>query len=401
MAIDKNAVEHIEGFGPSDLMEGLQGNRRVRVGLGENVQDPFDQLQTAEYTPIVSRKPFPAFNDLRDRKVGTGTVEVVDGWLQHDGTTNPVTLYTRDYGFYLSGLFALAGVGYEIPNPDSGTYEFGYGDGDGNRIGINVTNGTYATFVESAGVRYYEKDRSEWLDPLDGNGPSQIDADISRATLRMVLGWYGTIVVKYYLVISDRDNGTRKVLIDRSEAPESGPTIETPDLPIFSEADGGILNIGGRQYGVLGRYRPEYRNTGGTNSKTIGTTLEPICSFRVKNESRWLGVPSQISGATLLSVENGDLVIVIDGTLTGATFGSVPGIPDEYTSLEYDSAATAISGGYHAYVDNVSGGQGNRTGSRSADIPDIQIPRGQTITLAARAVSSSAVRGTLRLTEQF
>ena len=404
MAIDKNSVEHIEGLGPSDLLEGPQGDRRMRISVDDISKDSFGQLLTAEYTALVERKPFPGLSLQRDLvDPVSGNVTVTNGQLVIDGTAETTTVYTTEFGRYIPGLFGLLGVGYELPTPETGTYEFGYGDDSGNRIGMNVTSGTYSTFVESGGVRYYSKNRSDWLDPLDGTGPSGLDVDISRATFRAELGWYGTIPPKFYLVISTRDIGTKKILIDRGEQPSSGFVIEQPDLPIFCEATGGVLNVGGRQFGVLGRYTPNYRVTGGIGAKSsVGTTFVPLCSFRVKSAAEFQGVPVKISGVDLITLNDADMAIVIGGTLTGDAFGNVEGVDPTETALEFDNTATAISGGYLTAPSVAAGGVGASLEGSNPSIPDLQIPQDQIVTLVTRAASgTSDMRGALRLLEEW
>lgn len=404
MAIDKNDVEHIEGFGPSDLMEGIQGDRRIRIALDAINKDVFGQQVTAEYTGLVERKPLPNISLQREKIVPLGgNVSVVNGQIVIDGTAELTSLYTTEYGRYIPGLMGLVGVGYEIPTPETGTYEFGYGGADGNRLGINVTDGVYSTFVESGGVRYYTKNRSDWLDPLDGTGPSGINADISRATFRGIVGWYGTIPTEFYLVTSTRLGGIKKTLIDRAEVPTTGFVLENPDLPVFCEASGGLLNVGGRQFGVIGKYTPNFRVTGGIGSKeTVGTTLVPICSFRVKAGSQYQGIPIKISGVGITTLNDADLAIVLGGTLTGASWVDVPGVDPTETVLEFDNTASAISGGYRTAPAIVAGGSGAALASGSPDIPDLQVPVDEVVTLvAAAAAGTTDIRGVLRMLEEW
>lgn len=372
---------------------------QARAGI-----DAFGQTQVVEYTSLIERKPLPGVTLQRDRVVPLGgNVAVANGQIVVDGTSELTTLYTVEYGRYIPGLFALCGIGYEIPTPGTGTYEFGYGNGSGNRIGINVTAGAYNTFVESGGVRYYTKSRAEWLDPLDGTGPSGITADISRATLRMVIGWYGTIPPEFYIVVSTRSGGTQKVLIDRAEVPVSGFVLEQPDLPIFCEATGGALNIGGRQFGVLGRYRPEFRITSGVNEvASVGTDYVPLVSFRIKAGVPFQGTPVRAGGLTVLTTNNAGIAIIIGGTLTGDSFVNVPGIDPSETALEIDTTATAISDGYLAYADKVNGGQGNTTGGGPSEVPALQIPRDQVVTLAGRASAGTTdLEAAFRMLEEW
>jgi len=402
----------VQDFGPSDLLtSAVEGERRAKVAIDPELSramlaniNPFGESLSAEYTPIVERKPLPRLSVIRDRIVGAGTVTIDNGEKLIDGTLGLTSLYTRDFGRYLPGVFGLAGIGINLADMGSGSAEFGYGNGAGNRMGMRRdTDGTLRTFVESDGVRYYDKPRSEWIDPLDGTGASGATVELERFVLRMVIGWYGYLSIAYYVAVHDRINGDRLYLIDRSEAPASGINIEQPDLPVFAEATGGQLRVGGMQYGVYGRYNPQFRITGEFASKaSVGTTFVPLISYRVKQATNWRGVNVQLSGDTVLSTADADTAIIIGGTLTGASFGSLSGISADETALEVDTAATAISGGYRAFTDNVGGGQGNQSGSRGTDIPSIQIPRDSIVTLAVRSLSATTdVRGTLRLKEEW
>jgi len=368
----------------------------------------FDQLKTVEYTPIIERSPRPGFSVLRDRTVPAGeTIDLVNGELVVDGSLQKVGLYTRKRGRYLSGLIGLPGLRVRLGTPNTGHYEYGYGDEFGNRFGLEWDEGELYTFVESAGDRYYRKHRSEWLDPLDGTGPSGVDADLNGLTLRLPFGWYGGLSVEYTVAVPDRASGDRLVTIDRSNAGKlaEGVTIEEPDLPIFAEADGGIIYIGGRQYGVYGRYRPEFRTTATRNvQKTdVGTEFEPIVSLRVKDEIAFRGVPVIIGGAGVLSTENIEWALFVDAELTGENvdFEAIPDVPQSETALEQNTTATGFTGGYRVYSDNAAGGQGNQSGEEDADFPDFNIPSDGKITLAARALSgTTTVNGVLRVLEE-
>lgn len=374
---------------------------RISAGL-----DTFDQLKTAEYTPIIERTPRPGFSNLRDRTVPIGApVTLENGELVLDGTMEQRALYTRKRGRYLAGLIGVPGLRTRIGTPLVGHYEYGYGDEFGNRFGLEWDEGELFTFVESAGDRYYRKPRSEWLDPLDGTGPSGINADINGLTLRLPFGWYGGLSVEFAFAIPDRLGGDRLITADRSNAGNisEGVTIEEPNLPIFAEANGGIIYIGGRQYGVYGRYRPEFRTTASRNvQKTgVGTDFVPIVSLQVKDEIAFRGVPVILGGVGILSSENAEWAVFVDSHLTDDNFGSIDDVPDSETALQVDSSATAMSGGYRVYSDNVTGGQGNRVGERSVDLPDFNLPADGRVTLAARALAdTTTINGVLRALEE-
>lgn len=364
-------------------------------------KDPFGNTWTAEYTPIIERKPLPAFSDLRDKLEGAGTADVVAGEIRVDATAGLTSLYTRDYGRYVPGTYAIAGMGVRFGTPGVGTYEYGLGNGEGNRVGMEVIDGEFYTFAEAGGDRYYRNPRSQWLDPLDGTGPSGLTLNESQHVLRVKMGWYGYLALAFYIAVIDRVEGERLILIDRS-SDRDGVNLTQPDLPIFIEATGGEIYVGGRQFGVMGRYLPSYRNTSANGIATVGTEFTPLCSLRIKDTVAWRGVPVQLSGASILNSANVEFALIVGGTLTGSTFGSVPGIDDGETALEYDDAATAITGGYRAYMADSAGGRGNDVNGTAADIPNLQVPRDQVVTLAARTFSGTTdTQGILRLREEW
>lgn len=366
--------------------------------------DVFGQLASVEYTPILERKPLPGVSFIRDRVMGDGVVDTINGETRIDATLGPTALYTRDFGRYLPGIIGLAGIGVRIPDFSTGHYEYGYGNGAGNRMGLEWDNGEPFTFIESGGNRYYRKPRSEWIDPLDGTGPSGIDAGLTTHVLRMPFGWYGYLSVVWVIAINDPGTGKdRLVTIDISGQKTDGVNIEQPDLPIFAEADGGIMYVGGRQYGVYGRYNPKFRTTSSPSTrKTVSNTLEPIVTLRIKDETRFRGVPAMMSGASILSSENVEWAIIIGAELTGASFGDIPLIDPEETALEMDTSATAFTGGYRAYTNNSTGGQGNRLAAEDSDLPDISMPRDLSVTLCARRIGdgSAVIDAVLRAREE-
>lgn len=378
------------------------------IGKALDVSESFDtfmQLNTAEYTPIVEVKPYPTISNRRNRVVPEGgAVSIVDGEIEIDGTSQLTSLYTRDYGYYLSGLIGMPGIGVRIPNPDVGHYEFGYGDDEGNRFGIEVDNGQWYTFIESLGIRYYRMPRSQWLDPLDGTGPSGLSLDLSKFILRMPFGWYGYLSVLFKIAVADRENGDQLVTFDRSGQDQDSVSISQPDLPLFAEANGGVMYVGGRQYGVFGRYKPKYRTTvSSTVSKSVDTNWQPLVTLKSKTESNWSHVPVIVNQAIVSADADVEYAILIGGDLVGASFTNLNDIDPNETALLEDVSSTSITGG-----DMIDGnlvtvsGQGNVDDGSASEVLPQTIPPGTNITLVVRAFETTAnVRGKLKIKEQF
>jgi hypothetical protein len=82
---------------------------------------------------------------------------------------------------------------------------------------------------------------------------------------------------------------------------------------------------------------------GPTTGKTLTTTIVPLCTIRLA--SGRLDAIAVIKQVNIAVETNNDLVqwrLVLNGTLTGATYAASP---SGSTNVEVDTAATAISGG--------------------------------------------------------
>lgn len=371
-----------------------------------NVYDSYDRFmhkKVVEYTPIIEQKPLPTVSFIRDRTVPHNSPNVTydTGEIRIDATAQKTALYTRQTGRYLPGLYGLAGIGVRFNDMTTGVYEFGYGNDEGNRIGIRVDNGEMYTFIDSGGVNRVMRARADWLDPLDGTGPSKIKVDdLSKIVFRVQIGWYGYLSIEYKLVVSSREDGDQIITIDTEglETTDS-VSIENPDLPIFAEADGGIMFVGGRQYGVYGRYRPEYRiTTTQLVTKSIPTTdFVPVMSLKMKSAQKWSSVPVQFDRVVAELDNTCEVRLILhdsdDGLLTGAAFSDVglDGIDPEETALEMDTSATDLAtGGYKMYSTLFVGGSGRNSEGGISDAPDIVIPKGLIVTMVAKAVTTTA-----------
>lgn len=375
----------------------------------DNSMDVFNQIRTAEYTPIIEIKPLPNVSPLRnisDPSLDTASISVVNGEIEIDGTVQKHSLYTRDRGRYLPGLVGMAGLGVRIPDASVGHYEFGYGDSEGNRFGIEIDQGIVYTFIESAGNRYYRKPSSQWADPLNGKGPSGQLLDFSNGCiLRLPFGWYGYLSIKFNIGISGLSDD-HVIEVDHAQHTNPGVSIVQPDLPIFAEADGGVMYVGGRQFGVFGRYKPSFRVTSPdvVTKSGIGTSYEPIVSFKFKNsqEIQWRAVPAYLDSVSIGTDSKIEYAVFVDTTLTGEVFGDITSVDPDETALQIDSSATSFTGGYKAYSDILISGQGSSQNSEDAPLSSVRIPSGSVVTLAAKSLTTTAdVDGILRIREEW
>lgn len=370
--------------------------------------DAFTNLKTVEYTPIVESKPLPYVDFVRNKFVPNtpANITLVSGELRVDGSVIKQAIYTRKHGRYLPGLIGLAGMGVRLATPDVGHYEFGYGN-ETDRIGLEINNGDWYAFVESEGVRYKRIPRSQWDDKLDGEGASGINlADIGKSKMifRIYLGWYGYLPIQFRLIF-----GEREVIVYTAINNIDGVSISQPDLPIFAEANGGVMYVGGRHYGVYGRYNPEQRITSlPAVTKTVSDTgWNPVASVRIKNLTNLKGAPVKLSSIVAFLDNDTEYAFFLHDVslLTGSAFVSIPDTTADGTVLEYDESSTALAtGGYKMFGDLMKGGDRNTLSVSPQDLPDIEVTPDLVVTLAARSLldaGTSTITTTVRLQEEW
>ena len=375
--------------------------------------DPFAQMHVAEYSPIIELKSSYGTSILRDAITTTngGSVSWSDGEFIVSGEAAEDTVFfaTAERGRYLAGLVGLAGLGVRAirePTAAGDSLRWGYFDSDqGFGFGLDP-NGLF-TFTRRGGEDIQKRYRADWLnDKLDGNGPSGLKMEPpDGAVYRIPYIWYGYGTIAFdILVRSEMGSGDTLVNVDRQDFPGS-ISIPDPNLPISVELSGDCsLAVGGRQYGIFGRYDPNRRIVsdfrGAVSINADGWT--PLVSFRIKDpapsgSAGYRSAAVKVAGAGVLSTENAVWALFYDATLTGASFATPDGHTAAETVTDYDKSATAMSGGECIYKGTVAGGQGNRSGAMDADLPDLDIPTGGVVTLAARTFTGTgSASGVLR-----
>jgi hypothetical protein len=193
----------------------------------------------------------------------------------------------------------------------------------------------------------YPANQADWnMDKLDGTGPSGVTVDITKGSIwELQFQWLGVGVVNWYL------NG---ILFHQMRHPNTiaGPYMRTATLPLTWEIEntgasspswisaicGSIMIEGGAD-------EPDY-TFGVFNSAdvTVSTVERPLLSIRPKLlynsiENRMVVVPFLASIAT--DGKRASFRLVLDGVLTGASWSSA----NAQSSVEFDEAATALTGG--------------------------------------------------------
>jgi hypothetical protein len=197
--------------------------------------------------------------------------------------------------------------------------------------------------------------RADWnIDQADGTGLSGATADFSKAQVFSIdFQWLGagkirfglfvgnTYVFLHYIALGNTLLGpymNTACLPVRCEITNTGVTASTTDM---KEICISVISEGGQE-------KPILLNFGASNSTNsiIVSTRRPVLSIRPKllfagqvNRARLF-----LSDLTMLAQTTGSNLLyelVYNGTLTGAVFASV----DANSGVEFDTTATAISGG--------------------------------------------------------
>ena len=285
---------------------------------------------------------------------------------------------------------------------DDNTQPGSTGDGiffEVDETGIFAVLRSSATGV-SVDTRYPQ---SSWnVDKLNGSGPSGVTLDLTKQQVVVIdFGWLGSAVVRWGFDVGGQ------IVIAHQIAPANVlglPFMSQPSLPLrwqvtstggagsMQATCGSVQSEGG--FNTLGVQRSISR--AGAGLTLSATTLRPLLSVRLKDAYR-RALLTPLSFSTLAqgsSPENYESVLLINATLTGATFAA--GAASEITN--YDTAATAVSGGILVDSAYYGGGGGYVKSTSSASQPissDVLISSNyagvqDVLTLAVRPLGTSS-----------
>lgn len=374
----------------------------------------FNEVQTAETTPIIALKSNYGISALRDKTEtsNSGSVTNADGeYRLSTGTTTNSTaaLESVERGRYIAGEVGLPGIGVRLPVLPTGEEEarWGYFD-DNNGFGVGVDSTGVFIFIRRAGTETIIR-REDWYDPLSANGPSGQTLSLSRLNVfRFPFRWYGSGPVVFEVTSLEREVYPSLTRFAAIEADDGKTIVEDPNLPLRAEVKNQgtssdlKLFVAGRQFAVIGRYNPNRRFTSEYRlSQSVGTTFVPLVTFKQKPSFASVSVKA---GGVSIATSSASIIyqLRINPTLTGANFGAPSEVPASETALEFDNVATALTNGQKIFEALAVAGLGSGTGASEQDIPDIDLPVNEPIVLCARSFSGTAtVTSVLRAREEW
>lgn len=248
--------------------------------------------------------------------------------------------------------------------------------------------------------------QSSWNgDKLDGTGESGLTLDLTKAQIFWIdIEWLGAgssrcgfiINGKYYLAHTfHHANIISSVYLSTATLPvryEITNTATTASSSTLNQICTTVLSEGGFERKVAPQV---IRMTGVTS---VGTSFEPLITMRLASDRLDAAVLLNKYSATTINNALYEIALIKNATLTGASYNT-----SDFSNIDYDITATALSGGTimrSEYVNNTNQASSQLDVNGSYNF-GLQLGRtiagvSDTFTLAARVTSGSAdVVGTI------
>ncbi|MGG1632812.1 collagen-like triple helix repeat-containing protein, partial [Rossellomorea sp. NRS-1567] len=392
--------------------------------IGPEVSSQFNELMTAERTPVLELQSVYGLSDLRDLVTTTGSGTVTSTSVEYQvsvtgGAADTATLDSVERGRYMPGYAAEAGIGVRVPSGPDTNQVFRWGlfdDENGAYFGQSVAVGIFVA-IRREGVDTITPQTSWNIDPLDGSGPSGITLNLALGNVFQIqFTWYGYGVVEFNVVVQDPLTLAQEVVTVHRFRPVNQTSFTDPNLPLRTQIENQgassprSIFVGGRQYSILGKFNPEFRITSDRRAVTVGTGGLPVLSFQRKpvfpaGSARPNSVSVTLEGLDIINAADIYFQILVGGTLNTA-FTNFPtantAIPNTETALLVNNTATNITGGQVVYQGVGAGAQGNTRNLSTATLLSFQLPDDQIVSLVVGTFSGTTpVVAVFRVTEEW
>ena len=191
-------------------------------------------------------------------------------------------------------------------------------------------------------------------DVLDGTGPSEVVLDMSRGIIwRIMFTWYGYGTINFVINISNDE--ARQCIVPCHQICVPGSTsVASPHLPLRAElinvsgSAAQSMFIAGRQFSVVGSFRPSSRMTPlWSSGRPYTNVITPIYAFRRK--ATHIGTNINLKGYDTLISSTGYMLISAGAAVTGGTWTTPENLTASETALECNTTFTGASGGVVVY----------------------------------------------------
>lgn len=366
----------------SDMLSILTGLSNVALGDSANL-DAFSRLRVAatgqRFDSVFTNDKLPLLFDeiVAGDGAATHDANLRAVYLSTGGTSSgsAATLRQKFYNPYTPGNSQFIAITGTL-NPDDADFtncvaEIGYGDA-ANAVGFRYTSTGASVFVRSSisgtAADLTEVAQASWDAPV---------ADVDWTKSQIFLIDFQSLAVGRIRFYMDRGGVLVKVHEITNDNERVGPYWQGASLPVYwSVENTDVANETCRVLAICSTVKSE----GGVDLVdlpgfpfsasraallTVSTTLLPVLSIQVQTNinsiaNRSLVFPESVE--VYCDDQPAEFRIVLNGTLTGASFGSVSSNSGVYV----DTTASAISGG--RTLSTFYAAAGNRGGVQRTDI---------------------------------
>ena len=395
------------------IVDGVRQNATSVINLPKT---GFDELRVAERSLVIELKSIYGKSTLRDVYVEEGTATITNNLgdseftLKVNDGNDVAWLQSAERGRYVAGLQGEVGIATRMVDPLVGnqTLRIGLFDTSNGFYYKYTSNNMYACILRDAIET--EIARETWnIDRFDGTGPSGVTLNPFDGNIYNIrFTWYGYGDIEFRLTTVSADL-IQSSYLGHVYNPFAQTSVKNPNLPLSVRLDSNgttattTAKVAGRQYSLLGKYTPIFRlNAAYRLSFNVNSlTFIPIMSIRRK--IGYLGNSIKAIEADLIS--GGQMVIQFrtGTTLTGASFTTPNDTDPNDTAVEYDTSATAVTGGIPIWTGLISG-ESRANVSSSLQVSH-DLTNYETMTICARLVANIAggalISTTLRWTEEW
>jgi len=370
----------------------------------------FGEVLTAGRTPIIELNSAYGTSALRDivELTGSASKDDVNGSITSGeielstGATasSRAAILSAEIARYIPGYSAEFGLGVRLPTAPTGEQRITWGGHTQDR-----NNGIYFKYDASGLSVVREKGGTEvdviaqadWnLDPLDGTGPSGYTLDPSKGNIYQInYTWYGYGEIRFSVIGTVSDAKQRPIPVHvMTIGTFSVTSLNNPSLQVFADVENNAtasdltFYVGGRQYSIIGNYKPKFRYTGDTRSSlSVSTSVIPAIAFRFKDGFRNRSI--KLDGYSIINSGNQPVIteIRIGTTLTGGSWVTPTDYVATDTAVEVNRTATAVSGGNVVYSGDIVAAA--KEGGALLATLDVDIPENANVVLCVRSVTGA------------
>lgn len=318
--------------------------------------DAYGTTRTCEKTNLIDIKALYGVCHFRDttETTGTGTVTLDSGSykLSISGASDSVILTSAERGAFISGTGAevALNVQMDVTQLSAHDVKFGYYDSDDGFF-FQMTSSGLTLNIRSRGSTITIP-QSAW----NGDFASSGSIPFHQGLCYMINYTYPFGAVLFSVSYSDSRGGQINRLLHSYAA--TGASCANPNLPMRVElnANGAetpvFINVGGRQFSVLGTYNPQFRLTSLIESMAgiTSTAWTPISTYMKKTEYK--SCKMNIYSCDINTSAPVYISFRCCTTLENATFTAQVDLPDcipGASGLLRDTEATSVTSGIVMY----------------------------------------------------